>query len=500
MNNSPVGNIINAQDLNACKPDFSSHHYITEEYAVGSHRAVTTVPTFDTFIDNSRHDDNEFDAILQCLNEATPERFRSGSTRAEIVKSAITFIRQFTETAQTLVETTRNRPMTDIKANQDNNVAPFLMHNTATTSTGLITSLHSDSARSSSKDIEEMPTGSKSFKRQARDTSRRDTAAKAFTYSPEDTPGDRSKAKPKRKRKNNHLKNMRDNTAKERQSLEEIQNILCPNPLQAMCKVTIIKMANDYIRLCQEKHQGIQPDKSPPGQPEKPTKRVITYSLKSGRAALSKEDLRKKAHNQTEMNRQNMIRRALDTLKSTLKREQGPKRLSIAELQLTKLQTVDMALELIQDCREQHKQEQGYADILSFDSKTLALADLHSSHPHLLDSLSHEPHSETPVALSAAKASDKSLGHHNPEPYNYTPPCFAGRELAIDNSPTLSESDEPNEKLPPFASFLAPKSQLQPQTTISSPQAPPRQAISLKAYNDNSLHQIQILPQLQIRN
>ena len=339
-------------------------------------------------------------------------------------------------------------------------------------STGLITSLHSDSARSSSKDIEEMPTGNKSFERQARDTSRRDTAAKAFTYSPEDTPGNRSKANPKQKGKNNHPKSMQDNTAKERQRLEEIQHILSPNSPQAMPKVTIIKMANDYIRLCQEKHQGIQPDKSPPGQPEKP-KRVITRSLKSGREAPSKEDFRKKAHNQIEMNRQNMIRGALDTLKSTLKRGSGPKRSSIVELQITRLETMDMALKLIQDCREQHKQEQGYEDILSFDSKTSALADSNSSHPHLLDGLSHEPHSETPIGLSAAKASDKSLGHHNPESYNYTLPCFAGRESAIDNSPTLPESDVPNERLPPFARFLAPKSQLLPQTTISSPQISP---------------------------
>lgn len=494
MNSSQTRNIsnqnLNTGELNPLSPR-TTERDITG-YRAGNHSVATGVPAPNTFINNFCHD-NELNAVLQHLSEATPERFRSGSTHVEIVQSATTFIRSltetiqtFTETIQTFTETAKSHPRMDIESSQSSNAASLPTHNTATTR--LVTSLHSDSTKSSSEHIEKIETD-KILSRTANQNTLNDTmkiiqpadrktsenerkmhhssfltrlrqqtptVAACLKRLPEDIPKDDTPST-KKSKKEKAASRMRDQNRKTSEHFDKIKNLL---HLKEPTKVNILKAANRHICLCQRDHQKIQLGNTSttlPDKQEEPSQ-VLNHpqsSLQNTRNCHYKDnassDIDKKvAHAQAEKSRREEARKEFSKLQSTVTRDPRST-IPPSNFSYAKEQILTESIGLIENCIKKHAPELGYTNIHQYQSFYFAQwANPLSSDPNSQVGSSSASCSETATSLS--KYPDNSPTPSDPTSYNST---YSSEDLpTAGNSPNRSRSHvESKTALSPFSNW-----------------------------------------------
>ena len=523
MNDSQVEST-NNQKLNTSAPPFFSSHMAkgcAVGYHTGSHSAVANVAASNTFVRDLHRDDESFNAALQHLNKATPDRFKSGSTPVEIIQSATTFIQTRNGTIQALRGTiqtlngtiqalsgsTQTHPVIDTKNNQSSNADPFPKHSAASTS--LVTSLHSDSTESSSKDIEKFatdkispgtgdrdtrnndimeitriadqkrpesermhcpdqqtPTQTTSFEPfinalSTDNTSGRDTESRALTCSPEDYPKAMYGHEPNQAKQ--HKLNYSTSRKLKKHCYEEIRGLL---HLEGMPVDNLLIAATQHIIFCQKHHQKMQLDNTPTStdQIEKQMNEVVTRvtSKKPKQGPIRKyheprsDKEKKRNHADTERRRNSRVHTLEYLLIETLTQYQmldTPRIMAVLAAQNPDVIATQEATALIGNCIKQHTPEQGYTAFsrphqvnrLSQPQTSL------SSDPHSPTGLSNTLFSEIPDRSSTLPNNDSLT----PKPHNSAPPFFSEDLPIINNSPNLPGSyDKSKRTVRPFNSLL----------------------------------------------
>ena len=573
MNDSPIEST-NNQKLNTSAPNPISPH-MTKGYAVGyhaeSHSAVANVPASNTFVRDLHRDDANLNAALQHLNKATPGQFRSGSTSVEIIQSATTFMRASDGTVQALSRTiqalngtiqalngtiqtlsgtiqafsgsTQTHPVIDTKNSQSSNADPFPKRSTASTS--LVTSLHSDSTESSSKDIEKFatnkisprtgdqdtrnndimeitriadqkrpesermhcpdqqtPAKTTSFEQSINElstdnTSGRDTEPRALTCSPEDDPKAMYGHEPTQNRQ--CTSSTKKTYALKKKCIDRIRSVLHLKGSTAE-KVTVF--ANIYIELCQEHHQKMQLNNNPsPTDPlRKAVHRVSTQILnrKSKQIRARRRHEPKSPNNKRRINteqehrRKERVHNAEQLLQKTVEQDQrSGARLALSlATQNIKLVVISEAADLIDNCMEQHTLEHGYTNIHRIYQLACLkqLTKTFSSDPHSPTGLSNTSFSETPDRSSIPP--NDSLSSFNPKPHNPELSFFFGDLPTINNFPSLSGSyDESKKSVRPTDSLS--------QNLLLSPQTASRSSYQTFTPRDTASQDIQRAPNLE---